>query len=119
MSKRLFNREQINELLKNKNVAKCSEKSLSYIGAFKIKAVKQYNEEGLIPNQIFEEAGFNLRLIGKGNPRHRIKIWRKIYTAKGGAGLSAENRGRSKGGARRNSHKKFLKIMTPEALAAA
>lgn len=98
MNKRRFSIEQINELTGNKNVAKCSEKSISYTSAFKIKAVKQYNEEGLVPNQIFKEAGLDLRLIGKHNPKDCLRLWRKIYEAKGEEGLSTENRGKSKGG---------------------
>ena len=100
MSKRLFNQEQINELLRNKNVAKCSERSISYTGAFKIKAVKQYNDEGLVPNQIFKEAGFDLHLIGRHNPKDCLQTWKKIYASKGRDGLSAESRGKSKGGGR-------------------
>lgn len=98
MSKRRFNKEQINELIKNKNVVKCSEKSIKYTSAFKIKAVKQYNEDGLTANQIFKEAGFDRCLIGKNNPKDCLQLWKKIYAAKGESGLSTENRG--KGGGR-------------------
>jgi len=36
MSKRRFNKEQIDGLLKNKNVGRCSEKSISYALRFKL-----------------------------------------------------------------------------------
>jgi len=97
MSKRRLSAEQVNKLLKNKNVSRCSERSISYTSTFKIKAVKQYNEEGLVPKQIFEEAGLDLRLIGKNNPKDCLETWRKIYASRGEKGLSAERRGRNKG----------------------
>ena len=107
MSKRKFNSEQINEVLQNKNVAKCSKKSISYTSAFKIKAVKQYNEDGLTANQIFKEAGLDLRLIGKYNPKDCLRLWRKICASKGEERLSTENRGKSKGGSGGRPKTKF------------
>jgi hypothetical protein len=44
MSKRKFTKEQIGELLKNANVVKCSEKSITYSKEFKVWAVKRYGE---------------------------------------------------------------------------
>ncbi len=96
MSKRIFNKEQINELLKNKNVAKCSEKSITYSKNFKKTAVKLYNEQGMTSNKIFRQAGLNPKIIGKGSPKDCLKRWRKIYQTKGFEGFT-ESRGKSKG----------------------
>ena len=98
MSKRIFNEEQMVELTKNKNVKKCSEKSITYSKDFKIKAVKQYYDEYLIPNEIFEQAGFDLETIGKETPEHCLSRWRKTYQVKGPNAFKQENRG--KGGGR-------------------
>src|SRR5665811_2559470 len=48
MSKRIFNEDQIKELLANPNVSRCSEKSITYGKAFKILAIKKYYEEGYL-----------------------------------------------------------------------
>jgi len=100
MSKRRLTADQIIELLKNKNIAKCSSKSITYSKEFKLRAIKQYKEDGYSPKTIFEEAGFDMCLIGKNAPKENIRCWRKIYATKGFAGLSTEARGRSHNGGR-------------------
>lgn len=100
MSKRRFTADQIIQLLKNKSVAKCSNKSITYGKDFKLKAIKQYEEDGYSPRMIFEEAGFDLRLIGEHIPKGSLLRWRKIYGTKGVTGLRIEARGRSHNGGR-------------------
>lgn len=100
MSKRRFTADQIIELLKNANVARCSEKSISYSKEFKQKAIGQYQKGGHSPRMIFKEAGFDLCLIGEGAPDESLRRWRKTYTEKGLAGLNTEARGRSHNGGR-------------------
>ena len=100
MNKKMFTREQIQALLKKKNVAKCSEKSITYSPDFKLKAVRQYYDEGLSPTQIFIGAGFDITVIGKKMPERCLGRWRKKYKAKGAAELLKDNRGQSKGGGR-------------------
>jgi hypothetical protein len=97
MSKRIFTNEQINEISKNKNVARCSEKSITYHKDFKIEAIKQY-DRGMSAKEIFKEAGFDLSAMGRDTPRYRIRDWRKTFKTKGIQGLSVETRG--KGGGR-------------------
>ena len=92
MSKRIFTRDQIASLLQNKNVASCSEKSITYRGDFKLAAVKRYHE-GLSPSAIFAEAGFNPALIGRKTPKWCLERWREIFNAQGAAGLQKEGRG--------------------------
>ena len=96
MSKRIFSKDQINELSKNENVARCSERSITYAKAFKIRAVRQY-EAGLTSREIFEDGGFDSEITGKEKPKECLKAWNKIYKAKGTAGLAVETRGRGGG----------------------
>lgn len=99
MSKRIFNEEQIKELLKNPNVEKCSDKSISYQKSFRITAIKEY-QEGFTPIEIFEHAEFNIDIIGRETPERCLHRWRKIFRDKGIKDLSSETRGRGKGGGR-------------------
>ena len=97
MSKRIFNEEQIEEISKNKNVARCSDKSVTYHKDFKIGAIKKYYQ-GMSAKEIFKEAGFDVNILGKDAPRYRVRDWRKTFKTKGTRGLSIEARG--KGGGR-------------------
>jgi hypothetical protein len=97
MSKRIFNEEQIKTLSQNPNVARCSDKSITYHKDFKIESCKKY-DQGMSVKEIFKEAGFDLSCIGKDTPRYRIRDWRKTFRIKGIEGLSVEARG--KGGGR-------------------
>ena len=97
MDKPKFSKEQIRELLNNHNVVKCSEKAITYAKGFKIEAVKQYNEEGKTARQIFREAGFDLRVIGKDTPKDCLSDWRRIFKIRGAEGLLTDARGRHKG----------------------
>lgn len=99
MSKRRFTADQINELSKNKNVSRCSKKSISYGKDFKQLAVTQY-QAGMSSKEIFQEAGFNLALIGEDVPVARLGCWRQVYEVKGPNGLAIETRGRHCGGGR-------------------
>jgi len=74
-------------------------KQTKYSKEFKIKAVKQYNEEGLTPKEIFKRSGLDLSETSKKNPSHCLSRWNKIYREKGEEGLLEERRGKhSKGG---------------------
>ena len=89
----MFNPKQIRELLNNNNVVRCSSKSITFSGDFKLRAVKKYYEDGCSPNMIFEEAGFDLRVMGRDKPKQCLKRWREIYNRKGEKELMKENRG--------------------------
>ena len=97
MSKRIFTEEQIANLSANKNVLHCSSKSITYNHTFKINAVKRYNEEGVGVRQIFEEAGFDLNMIGRSTPKRCLNGWRRIFKKVGATGLSIEKRGKGSG----------------------
>ncbi len=96
MSKIIFTKEQIEQLLKNKNVARCSERSITYGKSFKVNAVKLY-EQGLTSTEIFRQARFNLDVIGKDKPKECLKRWNRIIEKKGMEGL-AETRGKGSSG---------------------
>ncbi|HCC83544.1 TPA: hypothetical protein DEP96_01710 [Candidatus Uhrbacteria bacterium] len=102
MSKRIFSEKQIEELLQNPNVTRCSDKSITYHKNFKIEAVRQYEKEGLSVCEVFKKAGFNLDIVGRETPERRIGAWRKIFREHGADGLSKEARG---GPGRRHSIK--------------
>jgi transposase-like protein len=93
MSKRIFTKDQVIELSKNKNVTKCSEKSITYSKDFKRIAIKQYNEQGLTSSKIFRLAGFDLEMIGRDIPAESLRRWNRTYRMKGIEKLSIETRG--------------------------
>jgi len=93
MSKHIFTTEQIKELRKNIAVARCSERSITYSKEFKINAVKQH-AQGLASSEIFRQAGFDPKVLGKDQPKECLKRWNRIYRTKGEKWLASENRGR-------------------------
>lgn len=99
MSKRRFTGEQIERLLSNVHVARCSAKSITYAKEFKLLAIKQY-DNGWPAVRIFQEAGFDLRLFDKDLPRACLTRWRRKYRAKGDIGLCKDERGHSNRGGR-------------------
>ncbi len=96
MSKRIFNQQQINEMLNNNNIIKCSDKSITYSKDFKIKAVAQYCE-GMSAKDILKQAGFDLAVIGKDTPKRCLMRWLKIFRKRGAEKLSTDGRGKEKG----------------------
>jgi transposase len=98
MSKRIFNKDQIKELLANPNVFRCSDKFITYAKEFKILAVKKYYEEGYSSRMIFEEAGFNIAMIGKNNPKRSLYRWKKTYKTRGESGLEIKSGISNRGG---------------------
>jgi len=96
MSKRIFTREQVEDLMNNPNISKCSDKAISYSKDFKIRAIKLYRE-GLTSKEIFKQAGFDLNVIGKDKPKWLMHAWNKTYKSKGEEGLKTEARGRDGG----------------------
>lgn len=99
----MFTQEQIKKLLKNKNIDKCSSKTITYSNKFKLVAVKQYYENGYGPRMIFEEAGFDLDIIGKDRVKSCLKLWRKEYNKQGKFAFSKK----PKNDVRRKKKEKF------------
>ncbi len=92
-----YSTEQIKTLLKNRNVTKCSTRSVAYRKEFKIWAVKEYYAQGIGPNAIFQKAGFDLNVLGRDKPKSCLRLWRRIYKTQGEEGLMTESRGRGGG----------------------
>ena len=95
MSRRVFTREKIEQILKNPYVVKCSEKAITYRNDFKVKAMKQHKEQHMSYREIFIKAGFDLNIIGKDTPRWCFKRWNKTCKTKGLKKLSVESRGKA------------------------
>lgn len=79
MAKRLkqFTQDEIDILIQNPNVEDVTTNTIKYTSEFKKLSLKKFNE-GISPNDIFKEAGFNLKIIGKHTPNNRIRAW-KFY----------------------------------------
>ena len=86
MSKKIFSEKDINELSKNKYVKKVSQKGITYTNEFKLHFIAEY-EAGKTPRQIFEEAGFDIEVIGTKRIECASHRWRKSYKEKGVLGL--------------------------------
>ena len=63
MSIERFTPEQIEQLEKNPNVKKVSDKSITYTDSFKERFITEYNQ-GKMPSAIFEGAGFDVQVLG-------------------------------------------------------
>lgn len=94
MAERLFSPEDREKILQNENVLRVGESKITYSPDFKIRAVRANCVEGKPPQLIFLEAGFDLQLIGRDTPKHRLKKWRKIFNQRGEQGLREDLRGK-------------------------
>ena len=81
MSKRILTEEQINQLLKNKNITKCTTKSIIYSKDFRTDAIRLY-KQGLSATEIFKQADLDPGVIGKNHPRDCIRRWNKALKKK-------------------------------------
>ncbi len=99
MKRKRFTDQEKEELLKNTNILKIGDCSITYNPSFKIEAIKSY-QDGKSLSQIFIEAGFDLQVIGRKQPNSCLKRWRKIFKGKGEEGLRVESRGSAKVGSR-------------------
>lgn len=91
MSKRIFTKEKIETLLKNKVIAKCSEKSISYDKDFKIWSIRKY-QEGLSALEIFNQTGLDINMIGRSTPSECLRRWLNTFEKKGETGLRVDGR---------------------------
>ena len=86
MSKKLFTDKEQKILKKHPFVKAVSEKAITYTDEFKAMAIKEY-EEGKFPRQIFEEAGFDIDIVGIERAKSALKRWRAAYQENGIEGL--------------------------------
>jgi len=86
MSKRIFSQEEQRILKHNPYVLKVSEKSITYTDEFKTHFIAEYNK-GKSPRIIFEEAGFDVEIIGIKRVDCASSRWKKAYKEHGVMGL--------------------------------
>lgn len=96
----MFTQEEINQLLANKNVFRCSAKSITFTKEFKLTAINKSYQDRYSPRMIFKEAGFSAAIINGKRMKDCINGWKRIYRKKGDQAFVQENRGRSKNGGR-------------------
>ena len=86
MSNKLFTKEEIEILSKNKYVKRVGTKGITYTDEFKHIFIAE-NEEGKSPRCIFEEHGFEIESLGMDRIKSSANRWRKSYREKGSLGL--------------------------------
>jgi transposase InsO family protein len=94
MSKQHFNKEQIEQLSKNEYVENVTEKSITYTSAFRRLFIAE-DLDGKLPRNIFEDAGFDVELIGIRRINNAAYRWRSAYKEKGILGLDDKRKGNS------------------------
>lgn len=92
MANRIFTKDEQEVLNKNPNVLSCSDKYITFTDNFKRLAVSKYQEKGLPPRIIFEEAGFDIKIIGNETAQNAIVRWRKQLSS----GKEPQKKGRKK-----------------------
>lgn len=86
MSKKLFTDEEVNILSKNKYVKNVTNKGITYTDEFKKLFILE-NESGKFPRQIFEDAGFDVDILGMKRIKSSGSRWRSAYKYGGANGL--------------------------------
>ena len=86
MSKKILSSTQIKKLSINKYVKNITEKGITYTNEFKIHFIAEY-EIGKTPRKIFEDAGFDIDIVGIERVKSSSRRWRKSYNDKGVMGL--------------------------------
>lgn len=94
MTGRLYDPEAQERILRNNNVLRVSETTITYSPAFKVQAVREALA-GKPPQLIFIDAGFDLDLIGRQTPKRCLARWRAIFAERGEEGLRDDQRGRN------------------------
>ena len=86
MSKKIFTEQEILELSKNKYVKNVTAKGITYTNEFKLQFIAEY-ENGKTSRKIFEDAGFDVDVIGIKRIESASLRWRAAYKDKGVLGL--------------------------------
>ncbi|ENQ3079347.1 IS3 family transposase [Bacillus cereus] len=97
MTKKLFTEKEVQALSRNPYVKSVSEKGITYTDGFKRIFIEE-NEKGKLPQDIFEECGFDIDVIGIKRVMSAGSRWRAAYRENGVFGLRdtrKENSGRS------------------------
>lgn len=94
MSIKVFSKEEIEVLSRNKFVKHISVKGITYTDEFKRHFISEY-EKGKLPRTIFEESGFNLNILGKNRVESATKRWSSAFRNVGIEGLQDTRKGNS------------------------
>lgn len=86
MSQKKFTEREIKILNQNPYVKKVSEKSITYHDEFKQLLILQI-DEAKTPRMIFEQAGFDVDIIGMKRIEAAASRWKKAYQISGLVGL--------------------------------
>jgi len=86
MSKKIFTDQEQKILRKHPYVKAVSEKGITYTDEFKAIAIKRY-EDGKSSREIFEDAGFDVDIVGIQRVFSALKRWRAAYKEHGLSGL--------------------------------
>jgi transposase len=96
MSKKVFTEREIAILSKNPYVKSIRSRGITYSEEFKQHFISEY-QKGKFPREIFEEAGFDVEMLGGKRVKSSSERWRKAYEQEGVLGLKdsrSENSGR-------------------------
>ncbi len=96
MSKKVFTEKEIAILSRNPYVKSVSSKGITYSDEFKQLFISEHHK-GKFPREIFEEAGFDVNILGVKRIKSSSERWRKAYEKEGVLGLKdsrGENLGR-------------------------
>ena len=69
-------------LLQSEAIVKVANSSATYLKEFKVFAVGEYRT-GKTPLQIFIEAGIDVKILGREQPKKCLTRWRKIHDTYG------------------------------------
>ncbi len=94
MSNKLFTEQEIMILKQNKYVKRVGPKSITYTDEMKHFAIAEW-ELGKYSTEIFEKAGFDLRIIGSVRPKKSLDRWKAAYKKSGVMGLKDTRKGKS------------------------
>jgi putative transposase len=86
MSKKIFTNEDIIYFLKNRYVKRISEKGITYTDEFKSLFIAELGM-GKFASQIFQDAGFDIDILGRDRIQSARKRWRNAYKESGELGL--------------------------------
>lgn len=86
MSKKIFTEQEILVLSRNKYIKNVTFKGITYTNEFKLQFIAEY-ETGKTSRKIFEDAGFDIDIIGMKRIESASIRWRNAYKNKGVLGL--------------------------------
>lgn len=92
MKRKPYTVQEKEALLKSNAIEKIANSSATYSKEFKLFAVGEYLT-GKTPLQIFIEAGIDVNILGREQPKKCLSRWRKIHDKYGPNDLLQENRG--------------------------